>query len=142
MSELPPFHWHILTFAIPLPGTTGFQAIITGTPDGLLTMPVMSGARKQYDIPDTAVIMNVSNLGVMTREQFEGVKPPVKNEQPLTLSYMSGMIEGHSSVAKTGYVVEPNPHPEGTKQHADWVRGFKDGVDGRKEMEERSAATE
>lgn len=124
-ERLQKRHWHLAVWSIPQVGTYVPVSVFAWSQKRAITVPELTAARNQRQVPEGAVLVNVAYIGLMNQFELTGLSPdPVPTTT--TPAYTMGLEQTMSVPDPTKLV---NAFPEEDQfNHTEWALGNATGI--------------
>lgn len=125
-------HWHLLSLMVPSPGQWQPISFMGSYSSKQLTLPVIQALRAANGVPETAVLMSVSYIGLMSKHAMAGTSDAIVPTK-LSDAYRQGMIAAMATVDPSADIKNPyeefaSASREMLMQANEWAEGFAEGV--------------
>lgn len=125
-------HWHLLSLMVPSPGQWQPVSFMGSYSSKQLSLPVIQALRTANGVPETAVLMSVSYIGLMSKHAMAGTSDAIVPTK-LSDAFRQGLITASANVDPRAEV--KNPYEEFASvsremlvQANEWAEGFAEGV--------------
>lgn len=113
-------HWHLAVWSNPQIGTFVPVSVFAMSKKRSITIPELTAAKSQRNVPDGAVLVNVAYIGCMPQHELTGISPdPVPTTQ--TPAFTLG-LEQTLSVLDVAYLMNAY-QDEDSFNHGEWEKG-------------------